>query len=53
MAKVIKPKIEVMPNGLGKRKRSLPKRKGKDRSGTVARTRREVVKTSRLAAHGV
>lgn len=52
MAKIYKPKIEVLPSNLGGKKRNLPKRK-KDRSGTVARERRIVVKTNRLAAHGV
>jgi len=52
MAKVIKPKIEVLPSGLSNKK-GLSKRKGKDRSGTIARSRRTIVKTSRLAAHGV
>ena len=52
MANVSKPKIAVLPSGLRKQN-SLSKRKGKDRSGTVARARRVVVKTSRLAAHGV
>ena len=49
---VKKLKIEVLPSGLRQKKRNLPLRK-KDRSGTVARARRETVKTSRLAAHGV
>jgi len=50
MAKKLK--IEVLPSGL-RNKKGLSKRKGKDRSGVVARARRTVVKTSRLAAHGV
>ena len=50
MAKKLK--IEVLPSGLRGKKRDLPLRK-KDKSGTVARARRVVVKTSRLAAHGV
>ena len=49
--KVMKPKIEVMPSGF--RNQVLKRRKGKDRSGSTARKRRETVKTSRLAAHGV
>ena len=52
MAKIFKPKIEVLPSGLGNRKKILPLRR-KDRSGTAARARREVVKTARLTAHGV
>jgi len=52
MAKIYKPKIEVLPSSIGSKKRNLSVRK-KDRSGAVARARREAVKTSRLAAHGV
>ena len=53
MAKVSKPKIGVLPSKLRSAGKSLSKRKGRDRSGTVARGRRVTIKVSRLAAHGV
>jgi len=53
MAKIFKPKIEVLPSGLGSMKRTLLMRKGKDMTGTASRARREVVKAARLAGHGV
>lgn len=42
MAKIFKPKIPVLKSNIGKR--SLPKRKGRDRTGTASRTRYEVRK---------
>ena len=53
MAKVLKLKIEVLPSGLKNSSKILPKRAGKDKSGIVARSRRESIKVKRLAAHGV
>jgi len=53
MAKIFKPKIEVLPSALGSVIRMLPKRKGKDMTGTASRARREIVKAARLAGHGV
>jgi len=49
MAKVSKPKIGVLPSKLRSAGKSLQKRKGKDKSGVVARAKREVVKTVRLS----
>lgn len=42
MAKMFKPKIEVLKSNIGKR--TLPKRKGKDRTGIASRTRYEAKK---------